>query len=314
MIKYIKQYFIFTKRERIGTYILLLIIIAILIIRFSISHKKIDQTIALEKFKKEIAEFEKAQELNMETNTFSQKIIDNNLISSTTDITYFSFNPNTLTVTEWKKLGLSDNQISVIHNYLNKGGQFRTKNDLKKIYSISDQKYTELEPFIELPDKRITSSSGDAKWINGDSIIDKKSSYDVSGKNFPIELNVTSKYDLTVKLNLKPELAEEIVKYRNYLKGFYSTSQLIEIESMDSITYNNIKDLIKVNPNYIRKININTDSSRDLWHPYISKSLQKNMFNYRQVHGDYKQIEDIKNLALINDEIYRKLVYYLTTE
>ncbi len=50
-----------------------------------------------------------------------------------------------------EKLGLTDKQISTIKNYEAAGGKFKRKEDLKKIYSISDIEYKILEPYINIP-------------------------------------------------------------------------------------------------------------------------------------------------------------------
>ena len=67
-------------------------------------------------------------------------------------ITRFNFDPNLLDQKSWLKLGLSEKQINVIQNYISKGGKFRIKNDLKKMYCISKDEFEKLEPFILLPD------------------------------------------------------------------------------------------------------------------------------------------------------------------
>ena len=45
----------------------------------------------------------------------------------------FYFDPNGLPVSKWKKLGLTEKQITVIKNYENKGGRFEKPSDLQKI-------------------------------------------------------------------------------------------------------------------------------------------------------------------------------------
>ena len=58
---------------------------------------------------------------------------------------------------DYKKLGLSEKQINTINNYKNKGGTFKTKEDFKKMYVISDEEYKRLEPYIVIKVHRITS-------------------------------------------------------------------------------------------------------------------------------------------------------------
>src|SRR5690606_26013840 len=66
------------------------------------------------------------------------------------DVEYFMFDPNGLAVVDWKRLGLSDRQIRMIKNYEAKGGRFRKKEDLKKIYAISDADYARLSACIAI--------------------------------------------------------------------------------------------------------------------------------------------------------------------
>ncbi|MBT8195341.1 MAG: helix-hairpin-helix domain-containing protein [Bacteroidia bacterium] len=313
MLKYLKQYFLFTKRERIGTYILILLIMAVLAFRFTISHQTVDQSATIEEFKKEIADFEASQK-EKPGSTFNTKTAQTKKPTATKQITYFKFNPNDINIDDWVRLGLSEKQATSIINYKSKGGKFRTKLDVKKMYTISEKKYLELEPYIELPERFIASSSNTKKEIFGDSIQSKPKLDVLPSADAPLELNITSAYKLTTTLNVNQVLAASIIKYRNYLNGFIDINQLYEVEGMDSTTFSQLSPYLKVNSKYVSKININTDNSRDLWHPYISKSLQKNIFNYRRIHGDYERLEDLKKLALITDEIYRKLVPYLTVD
>jgi DNA uptake protein ComE-like DNA-binding protein len=36
------------------------------------------------------------------------------------------------------------------------------------------------------------------------------------------------------------------------------------------------------------------------------------LVNYRKMHGNFKSVEEIKKLPLINDELYLKLAHYLS--
>ena len=64
----------------------------------------------------------------------------------------FPFNPNTLSEEEWLRIGLTDRQVRNIMNYKAKGGKFYSKKDLGKLYTISEEEFAQLEPFIVLPE------------------------------------------------------------------------------------------------------------------------------------------------------------------
>src|SRR6187402_3607432 len=48
----------------------------------------------------------------------------------------FAFDPNSATENDWMRLGISDRTTRIILNYRNKGGKFRTAEDLRKIWGI----------------------------------------------------------------------------------------------------------------------------------------------------------------------------------
>jgi len=70
-------------------------------------------------------------------------------------INYSRFNPNNLSVKDWVKLGFSQRQAEAILKYKSiLGGEFKSKAQIKKCFVISEEKYLEMEPFIELPDEK----------------------------------------------------------------------------------------------------------------------------------------------------------------
>jgi hypothetical protein len=62
----------------------------------------------------------------------------------------FYFDPNTITTSDWKRLGLRDKTIKTIENYLSKGGHFYKPDDLQKIYGLHDDEYERLRPYIKI--------------------------------------------------------------------------------------------------------------------------------------------------------------------
>lgn len=60
----------------------------------------------------------------------------------------FPFDPNTTTIDGFVELGLSGRQAEMILKYRSSGGVFKTAEDFGKIYSISDEEFTILRPYI----------------------------------------------------------------------------------------------------------------------------------------------------------------------
>lgn len=59
------------------------------------------------------------------------------------------FNPNDLTHEQWMELGFTEKQASTIMNFKRSlGGKFKDAQTLKKCYSISEEKFNELSPYL----------------------------------------------------------------------------------------------------------------------------------------------------------------------
>lgn len=208
----------------------------------------------------------------------------------------FLFNPNGLAEEDWVRLGLTPAQAKSIKNFEDKGGQFRSKEDVKKMYVISPEKYNELEPYIVIP-------------ASQDSIThrEKKNNTTV------YELNTADTSQLVKIGGIGPVFAARIVAYRNRLGGFYYKEQLLEVFGFDQAKYDQVQNSLKVDTTYISKININTAEASDLRkHPYITPVVANALVSYRKQHGAFRQVSDIRQCKVITEELYLKIAPYLT--
>lgn len=203
------------------------------------------------------------------------------------NVALFKFNPNTSSVTDWQKLGLTAKQAAIIKNYTTKGGRFRKAEDIQKIYGLTKVDYARLAPFIIIPEEKAAA-------------------------NVIVELNLADSAKLTSVEGIGPGFAKRIIYYRERLGGFISKEQLREVFGLDELKYNEIKSQVKVDASRIRKININTISFDKLrLMPYLDYKQVNAIVEYRKQHGNYASIADIGNIAIIDDGILRKIEPYL---
>jgi competence protein ComEA len=67
-----------------------------------------------------------------------------------------------------------------------------------------------------------------------------------------------------------------------------------------------------VNNFSVKKIDVNTTDVNLLkQHPYIKWNLANVIVQYRQQHGNFKTLDELQNIALINPEVYKKISPYL---
>ncbi|HEY4195249.1 MAG TPA: helix-hairpin-helix domain-containing protein [Mucilaginibacter sp.] len=127
-----------------------------------------------------------------------------------------------------------------------------------------------------------------------------------------IELNAADLATLTTLHGIGPSFARRIIGYRNRLGGFYNKEQLKEVFGLDSLTYTGLQAQVTVDPSHIKKIPVNKVTFEELSHfPYLSYKQMNAIIRFREQHGDYESISDMKNIAIMNDEILRKIGPYL---
>lgn len=304
----LKDYFTFTNRERRAILFLLVLIILLLFFLYYLRFKTVTSQIDFTKFNKEIVEFEQrlyedSVLLFKEKKTFNNEYKIATPTLPTTAISLFDFNPNNLPDTLWMRLGINKKTIQIIKNFEAKGGKFYKKEDLKKIYGMNEQDFKRLEPYIVIPQK-ISVTKTDSVYKKFNSVVKTALTFD---------LNRVSAEELKTIYGIGDGRASAIIKYRSKLGGYLMKQQLLEVFGMDTL-YKHIETQLEVKTKNLRLININTAYETELIHPYISKQLAIILVNYRKMHGNFKRVDEIQKLPLVNDELYRKLAPYLTVE
>jgi DNA uptake protein ComE-like DNA-binding protein len=96
------------------------------------------------------------------------------------------------------------------------------------------------------------------------------------------------------------------------LGGFVSLAQLYEMEGIDTTNFGLLKTHLTLDLMSIKTININNCSVSQLSkHPYLSYNVATALVNYRNAHGKYTQISDLKKCMAMNDQLLKKITPYL---
>ncbi|MCA6361890.1 MAG: ComEA family DNA-binding protein [Bacteroidetes bacterium] len=215
----------------------------------------------------------------------------------------FYFNPNQLPEYKWIELGLSPAQARSVKKFEASGGKFVYRQDVKKLFVVSAELYTELEPFIVLPDE----PAGDKQFHLPVAAHQTKPLPPV------VELNAADTSALMKLEGIGPVFARRIVAYRQRLGGFHSPDQLLEVFGFDQERLELLDGKVKTDSSYIRKVNINTASAAELRrHPYFTPALAVALVNYRNTHGPFRTLPDVMRCQLFGPDLYRKLAPYLT--
>ena len=130
-----------------------------------------------------------------------------------------------------------------------------------------------------------------------------------------VPLNSADSVQLADVYIIDTHLASRIVRYRERLGGFYNSTQLLEIFSIDDELYQSLMQRLKLDSVELRYIDINNDDFKSIMkHPYINGYKNtKAIFRYLDYGGisTWKEFCAIPNLDIENLEGLEHYVKFL---
>ncbi|MCX2738606.1 ComEA family DNA-binding protein [Pontibacter anaerobius] len=224
------------------------------------------------------------------------------------------FNPNHLTAEEWQAFGLPKYLAQRILNYRSKVGDLTYKAELGRIYGLPDSVFQRLYPYIDLPEERPSKykrseSMASRPSPNPDWASSKREKFILA----PFNINTADTTQLKQIRGIGSKLSARIIKYRNGLGGFHSTEQLREVYGLQPEVVDSLhKYTFVAKSNSVQQLSINTATADELKaHPYISSNVARAIVAYREQHGKYEQLEDVRQIKLVTPELYEKIRPYL---
>ena len=224
----------------------------------------------------------------------------------------FPFNPNTLTEEEWLQMGLTDRQVRNIMNYKAKGGKFYSKNDLGKLYTISEEEFAQLEPFIVLPEVS-RGKNTNTKATSQSGVSTGSTTAPSEKKPIPIvDLNTVDSTTLVELPQIGPYTAVRIIEFREKLGGFVDKEQLRDVKGLDEARFAAIQPYINLGAVEIRKVDVNRADFKTLvHHPYLSYEQVKRIVNQREKRGMIKNWAQLEALLKEEGEVNPLLEQYV---
>jgi len=209
------------------------------------------------------------------------------------------FNPNTADSVQFVKLGIRPKIASNILKYRRKGGKFRKAEDFGKIWGIDKEQMQKLLVYVDIPTETTpTQTIAPARIAKTDNII---------------ELNSADTTQLQQVKGIGAGFARRIAAYRKRLGGFIKIDQLREVWGITPDLYNSIASHFSINPRLIQTININRASIERLkYHPYLNFYRAKAIYELRLSKGTLKSIDDLRNLSALDKETLSKIEPYLS--
>ena len=192
------------------------------------------------------------------------------------------FDPNTADSTLLVTVGLKPWMARNLIRYRNAGKVFRRPEDLQRLYGMNDSLYSTLLPFIQIDTAALASSLGMCRGVSDtDTVITAYTSR--IKRDTILDLNTADTTEFMLLRGVGRFTAMQIIRYRQALGGYYSTSQLYEISEIANDRIDSLLPHLYADTSLITPIDVNRASVKQLYrHPYISYKQAEQLYDLRR--------------------------------
>lgn len=310
--QFVKDYFNFTKKERQGTIRWLVLIFSVTIAPFFFPLFVQEERVDHSEFAREIAQL-KVDSSPRKYAGYKDPEFENDYSPENVrkkEAVVFFFDPNTATVNDWMKLGVKEKTANTIQKYIAKGGKFYKPDDIRKIWGLSKRDADRLVPYVAIK-----------KEIPQYVVYEKKVEPESSQNKFKpkvfrnVDINTADTSTFKTFPGIGSKLSQRIINFRDKLGGFYSVEQVGETYLLPDSTFQKIKPYLLLNTVPLQKIGINSATLDVLKnHPYIRFHVGNAIVQYRNQHGNFTSVEEIRKIMIVTDSVYTKVAPYLSLD
>lgn len=280
-MKNIKPHFVFTKQQRSGVFVLLLLIVVLQCVYFFTDFTAGESD-------------EKEQQGII---AFQQEIDSLALVKKASKYEIRPYNPNFITDYKGYVLGMSVEEIDRLHSFRKLNKYVNSTKEFQQITKVSDSLLKTMSPKFKFPD-----------WVT------KKNTSNKYSSSYQKDLNKAEAKDVHKATDLEFKIAYRIVNFRKKLGGFLTFEQLKDVYGLseDDIKKVTGKFVLKTIPN-IKKININLASASELAElVYINEYMAANIIDERVLREGYKSLDELRYVTHFPVEKLDRIKLYLT--
>jgi DNA uptake protein ComE-like DNA-binding protein len=291
-----KDFFHFNKGERRGTFILGLILVAVIILRIAWPRAGRNEPVDFTDFRKMVESHrDPSSRVGHPADTPRDEILQGK-----PPLQPVPFDPNTVTREGLMDMGLEARLVNTFINYRKSGVTFHAPEHVRRVYGMNDSIYGILLPYIYFENNQISEP--------------KKVAVISSTEHHPpaIELNGADSSDLIKLWGIGPVFSARIIRYRNLLGGFYDLHQLNEVYGLGPDTFDTIRHFLDLDTSLIFKMDLNQISLERLsGHPYMDPYRARAIIDYRTHHGGIATMEELVREKILTEDDLSKIRPYL---
>lgn len=271
-MKHIKSHFTFTKQQRSGIFVLLLLILIFqcvyFFVDFSSEEYQVDQ-MDLTQFQAEIDSLKRIKVENSKPKIYP-------------------FNPNYITDFKGYKLGMSTDEIDRLLAFRKQNKWINSAKDFQNVTKVSDSLLSIISPNFKFPD-----------WVTNPK---PKTHYNYSNSSKPktfdqkLNLNTATAEQLKKVNGIGEKLSERIVAYRAKLGGnFIDDVQLQEVYGLSTeVIERTLNEFTVKDAKPVKKINLNSATIDELVTiQYIDYEIAHHIIEERTLREGFKSLEEL---------------------
>ena len=299
-MKIFKSHFWYTKSQRNGIFILVLLIILF------------QSSIVFDIFSSDkIVDIKQTEILAFQKQIDSLKVVE---IENRKPKRY-PFNPNYITDFKGEELGMSLDEIDRLLAFRKTNKFVNSKNEFQKVTKVSDSLLDEISLYFKFPDWVVKKNQSNSPSPQRKSQYYSKKTDNKKAVS-TTDINKATAEDLQTISGIGPAFSERIIKYRSKLQGFSFNNQVYEVWGLEIEVVDRVLSIFKINSKpIIKKINVNIVEFKELLkNPYINYDLCIKIFNYRDEVAELQNISELKNIKDFPLDKYDQIVLYLFAE
>lgn len=225
----------------------------------------------------------------------------------------FPFDPNHADSATLLRIGFSRWQVNNMMKYRQRRGRWRSPDDLRRLYGLSEEDFQRLRPYI-----RIAKADQRGRYVpfprepyygvpKGEEVTYEKQVKLSEGATLP--LNSSDTTALKQLPGVGSYYAQKIVKYRERLGGFVNTAQLADVEGLPA----GLSRWFTLEPNSrVRQLRINHATFKELVrHPYLSYDQTKVIVNHVRQYGPILSWRDLRLYKEFSERDFERLTPYI---
>lgn len=264
-----KSHFKFSKSQRNGIFLLVIIIISLQCLYFFIDFSSSDYTVN----KDELNEYEN------KIDSLKQVELEKRIPK------IYPFNPNYLTDYKGYVLGMTNEEIDRFLKFRSKGEWINSLKQFQEVTRVSDSLLSVISPYFKFPEWITHTKEDDAFQKSKPKTFAEKQ-----------DLNTATAQQLETVNGIGEYYSKKIISFRNkFIGGFISDIQLQDVNGLTPEVIEKItSDFTVKTPRQIQKINLNIATVDQLVTvQHIDYSLAYNILEERQLREGFKSLNDL---------------------